>query len=180
MGGTHTVHHFHPHEPLRVQTDKGTEFYNKHVQAWFKKKGWYHFSMQGDSKASVVERWHRTIKEKLYRYVTAANSLHYVDALPQLINNYNRTFHKTIGMQPEKVNDSNTIEVWNRMYEKRLSPKKTRRTRLQVGDRVRLNKRHRPFKKGYLPSGRKRSSRSVRCESPPYRPTASPSGTVLP
>ena len=79
------------------------------------------------------------------------NSLRYVDALPRLIENYNRTFHKSIGMPPEKANVSNADDVWNRLYEKRLSPKKTRKARLRVGDRVRLNKRHRPFKKGYLP-----------------------------
>ena len=170
----HTVHHFHTHEPLRVQTDKGTEFYNGHVQAWFKKKGWYHFSTQGDSKASVVERWHRTIKEKLFRYFTAANTLRYVDALPRLINTYNLTYHKSVGMPPEKVNVSNADEVWNRLYVKRLSPKKTRKARLRVGDCVRLNKRHRPFKKGYLPGWTEeifKISKVRRSAVPTYRVT---------
>ena len=60
-----------PRRPLRVQTDKGSEFYNAAVQAWFKKEGWDHFSTEGDSKASVVERWHRTLKQRMYRYFTA-------------------------------------------------------------------------------------------------------------
>ena len=54
-----------PRRPLRVQTEKGTEFYNAAVQAWFKKEGWDHFSTEGDSKASVVERWHRTLKQNV-------------------------------------------------------------------------------------------------------------------
>ena len=45
-----------PRRPLRVQTDQGKEFYNRGVQAWFKKQGSHHFSTYGDSKASVVER----------------------------------------------------------------------------------------------------------------------------
>ena len=63
-----------PRRPLRVQTDRGTEFYNAAVQAWFKKEGWDHFSTEGDSKASVVERWHRTLKQRMYRYFTAQNT----------------------------------------------------------------------------------------------------------
>ena len=52
-----------PRRPLRVQTDQGKEFLNKKVQAWFKQQGWHHFYAYGDSKASVVERWHRTLKQ---------------------------------------------------------------------------------------------------------------------
>lgn len=61
-----------PRRPLRVQTDKGTEFYNLDVQAWD------HFSTSGDSKASVVEWWHRTLKQRMYRYFTAQNTLKYL------------------------------------------------------------------------------------------------------
>ena len=70
-----------PGRPLRVQTNQGKEFYNAAVQAWFKKHGWHHFSTYGDSKASVVERWHRTLKQRTYRYFTAQNTLRYVDVL---------------------------------------------------------------------------------------------------
>ena len=64
-----------PRQPLRVQADQGKEFYNTGVQAWFKKHGWHHFSTFGDNKASVVERWHRTLKQRMYRYFTAHLSM---------------------------------------------------------------------------------------------------------
>ena len=41
--------------------------------------------------------------------------------------------------------------MWHRLYDKRLDPPSKRVTLFKVGDRVRLNKKHRPFKKGYLP-----------------------------
>ena len=59
-----------PRLPLRVQTDDGKEFFNRAVQAWFKQHGWFHFSTKGDSKASIVEQWRRTLKEHMYRYFT--------------------------------------------------------------------------------------------------------------
>ena len=138
-----------PHQPLRVQTDDGKEFYNKLVQAWFKKHGWDHWSTKGDTKASIVERWHRTLKERMYRAFTANNTLKYVDMLPKLVQNYNYTKHKSIGMAPIDVTLKNERKVRNKLYGKRLKTKG--KPALRVGDRVRLNKKHRPFKKGYLP-----------------------------
>ena len=139
----------HPRRPLRVQTDKGSEFYNAAVQAWFKKEGWDHFSTEGDSKASVVERWHRTLKQRMYRYFTAQNTLKYLGALPQLINTYNTTYHRSIGMKPLEVKPSNELKVWKRLY--KTTRQRVKPPKLRKGDKVRLNKKHRPFKKEYLP-----------------------------
>ena len=142
----------HPHRPLRVQTDDGKEFFNKLVQAWFKKQGWHHWSSKGDTKASVVERWHRTLKERMYRAFTARNTLKYLDLLPQLVHTYNRTPHGSTGVAPVDVTWRNEKQVWNRLYGGRLGTKPSNKTaKLKVGDRVRLNKKHRAFKKGYLP-----------------------------
>ena len=139
----------HPRRPLRVQTDRGSEFYNAAVQAWFKKEGWDHFSTEGDSKASVVERWHRTLKQRMYRYFTAQNTLKYLGALPQLINTYNTTYHRSIGMKPLEVKPSNELKVWKRLY--KTTRQRVKPPKLRKGDKVRLNKKHRPFKKEYLP-----------------------------
>ena len=139
----------YPHQPLRVQTDDGKEFFNRTVQAWFKKRGWHHFSTKGDAKAAVVERFHRTLKQRMYRAFTAQNSLKYVDLLPKLLHTYKRTPHRSIGMAPIDVTWKNQKEVWHRLFDKRLKPVKKKV--LKVGDKVRLNKKHRPFKKGYLP-----------------------------
>ena len=136
--------------PLRVQTDQGKEFYNRGVQAWFKKQGSHHFSTYGDSKASVVERWHRILKQRMYRYFTARNTLRYVDVLQPLIHTYNHAYHRSIGMAPHQVTPNTVPRSGTNStaigWTKRPHPPKC-----QVGDRVRLNKKHRPLKKGYLP-----------------------------
>ena len=142
--------HF-PAAPLRVQTDQGTEFLNKHVQVWFKKNKWHHFFTFGDSKASVVERWHRTIKQRMFRYFTAHNTLRWIDVLPDLVIAYNKSYHSAIGMAPLEVNADNEEQVWNRLYKARLRPRRVKKPTLRVGDKVRLQKKHRPFKKSYLP-----------------------------
>lgn len=136
-------------QPQRLQTDDGKEFYNSKVQTYLSKEKVHHFSTKGDTKASVVERFNRTLKERLYRYFTAKNTLKYGEALQAVVRDYNRTPHSSVGMAPDGVTIANSAQVWDRLYGKRL--KRTQRVHLKVGDRVRLNKKFRTFKKSYLP-----------------------------
>ena len=136
--------------PIQLPPDNGKEFYNKTFSALMKSQNIHHFSTHGDTKASVVERFNRTLKERLYRYFTAANTLRYVQVLPKIVRGYNLSFHRSIGMAPAKVNHGNEDNVWNVLYAKRLQGKKSKQT-LKVGDKVRLNKKFRTFKKSYLP-----------------------------
>ena len=97
----------------------------------------------------MVERFNRTLKERLYRYFTAANTLRFDDVLPDLMQGYNATRHRSIGMAPQDVTWGNEEAVWKRLYGLRLKGKK--KPQFKVGDRVRLNKIHRTFEKRYLP-----------------------------
>ena len=108
------------------------------------------FFDDGDAKAALVERFNRTLKERLYRYFTAANTFQFIDQLPQLVEGYNASRHRTIGMAPQDVTWNNEEAVWKHLYSKWLKQKPVR-PKFQVGDRVRLNKVHRIFEKGYLP-----------------------------
>ena len=104
-------------QPNRLQTDRGTEVYNRRFQRWVKDQWIDHFSTEGDAKAAVVERFNRTLKERLYRYFTAANTLRFDNELPQLVQGYNATPHWSIGMAPQDVTWDNEEAVWKRLYE---------------------------------------------------------------
>ena len=136
--------------PIQLQTDRGKEFYNKTFQQFLDKEKIHHFSTEGDAKASVVERFNRTLKTRMYRYFTSANTLRYEDVLQSLVRGYNATKHGSIGIPPKDVTIKNERRVWQRLYRRRLKPIR-KKPRFRVGDRVRLNKKHRTFKKGYLP-----------------------------
>ena len=135
--------------PQKLQTDDGKEFYNKHFQALMKQKNIHHFPTSGDTKASIVERFNRTLKERLYRYFTIKNTLTFLPVLQDVVLGYNRSYHSSIKMAPNKVTASSQEEVWNNLYAKRLNAKRLK-PKFKVNDRVRLNKKHRVFKKGYL------------------------------
>ena len=78
--------------PKTLQMDKGTEFTNRKFQKWLSEKGIQFFTSENDDiKASIVERFNRNLKSKLWRYFTRHDTLTYVDILDSVVDVYNRT-----------------------------------------------------------------------------------------
>ena len=132
-----------------LQTDKGSEFVNSTFQQMLQRHNVHFYTSENDDiKASVVERFNRTLKSKMYRYFTFKNTWRYVDVLQQLVDSYNATFHRSIGMSPNCVNAHNEELVRSRLYQPKSSKKP--HWRYAVGDTVRIvATRHSPFAKGY-------------------------------
>jgi hypothetical protein len=129
-----------------LQTDRGTEFLNSHVQAVFKKYDVHHYwSLNDDIKAACIERLNRTLKTRMYRYFTAKHTNRWVDVLQGLVDSYNNSFHRTIGMTPNQVNSENEQQVAERMYPPKTVPK----WKFQLGDTVRITVYKHVFVKGY-------------------------------
>ena len=135
---------FEKRKPEKLWTDKGTEFYNKDV-----KKLIEIYSTENEEKSSIVERWIRTMKEKMWKYFTDNNTYTYIDVLPDLVKDYNNTVHSSIKMTPiEASKKKNELTVWRNLYPDRykiydLTPK------FSVGDKVRITKKKKVFEKGY-------------------------------
>lgn len=143
---------FADRQPQALQTDKGTEFINKTFQKYLKDRGVRFFTTENeDIKASIVERFNRTLKEKLWRYFTKHGRNRYLEALPDLLNNYNHSYHRSIKTTPASVNRNNQEDIWQNLYGATTKQTETAH-KLKIGDRVRISKARRTFKKGYLPS----------------------------
>ena len=69
-----------------------------------------------DIKASIVERFNRTLKEKMWRCFTKKNNLRYVEVLQQMVRAYNRSYHRSIKKAPADVYTTNLEEVWQTLY----------------------------------------------------------------
>ncbi|CAH3169200.1 unnamed protein product [Pocillopora meandrina] len=59
-----------------------------------KDKDIHHFSTTGDTKAGMVERFNRTLKSRMYRYFTSANTYKYLNVFQVLVRGYNESFHR--------------------------------------------------------------------------------------
>ena len=103
-------------QPEKLHTDKGTEFTNRLFQRFLKDKNILFFTTHNDTKASIVERFNRTLKGKVWKYFTAKNTTKYIDVLQKLMYSYNHSRHRSIGMKPADVNPENESVVWQRLY----------------------------------------------------------------
>ena len=135
---------FEKRKPEKLWTDKGTEFKNKDV-----KKLIEIYSTENEEKSSIVERWIRTMKEKMWKYFTDNNTYKYIDVLPDLVEDYNNTVHSSTKLTPKEASKKkNKLTVWRNLYPdryktSRLNPK------FSVGDEVRITKKKKVFEKGY-------------------------------
>ena len=131
-----------------VQSDKATEFLNSTFQGMLKRHGIkFYTSENEDLKASVVERFNRTLKTKMFRYLTNKNTRRYVDVLDDMLHQYNNTYHRSIGMAPVEVDVNNEDLVRKLLHS--LKPT-SYKWKYGVGDRVRIAMQKCSFRKGYL------------------------------
>lgn len=137
-------------KPKKIQTDDGMEFFGKPMRDYFKAEKINHFSTKSELKASVVERFNRTIKEKMWRYFTFTKSNDWITVLPNLMANYNNSYHRSIKMKPAEVTKNNEKIVWQNLYGK---IDKQIKSQYIVGNIVRITKYKRKlFDKGYMPN----------------------------
>ena len=137
-------------KPENLMTDMGTEFLNEPVQKLFRTLAINHFTSRSNSKvkAAVVERVQRTLKSRMFQYFTANGTRRYVEILPKLVNGYNKSYHRSIGMTPNQVTNLNTPLVRARL----TSSLPTGSARFTTGDLVRIQHKFGPLDKGYLPN----------------------------
>jgi hypothetical protein len=153
---------FKERKPLKLQTDQGTEFTNAVLREYMKQEGVQHFfTWNPEIKASIVERFNRTIKQKVFKYMTYKDTQRYLDVLPDMVHSYNNTYHRSIRMTPtEASNPENERRVWRNLYSGRIPEgvkhkKDTKRVhhphkfKYKLGDYVRLSEERGVFRKGY-------------------------------
>ena len=102
------------------------------------------YSTFNEGKSVVVERFIRTVKNKLYKHMTATDKNVYYDVLDNIVNEYNNTKHSTIKMKPKDVKNDN-----DRVY---IDEHDKKSARYNIGNGVRISKFKNIFAKGYTPN----------------------------
>ena len=135
--------------PLKLHTDQGKEFYNRHVQQLLRDRGVHHFSTYQDVKAQIVERFNRTLREALLQYMTDRQTLRYVEALPDFLHGYNRRPHSAIyPFSPVQVNKTNERAIHDLQYGEYLRSA-LKKHKYSMGDKVRIASYRSTFRKSY-------------------------------
>ena len=102
------------------------------------------YSIHNEGKSVVAERFIRTLKTKIYKYMTLVSKNVYIDKLNDIVGEYNNTYHRTIKMKLVDVKDNTYIDFKKEVNDK--DPK------FKVGDHVRISKYKNIFAKGYTPN----------------------------
>ena len=124
--------------------DKGSEFYNSYFKKSLRDNDIEMYLIHYEGKSAVAERFIRTLKTKIYKYMTSISRNVYFNKLDDIVNEYNNTYHRTIKVKPVDVKDNTYID-----FEKEVNDKDPK---FKVGGHVRTSKYKYIFAKGYTPN----------------------------
>ena len=130
-------------KPNKMWVDQGGEFYNNVFKKWLLENDIIMYSTYNEGKSVVAETFIRTLKNKLYKYVTATGKNVYYDVLDDVVNKYNNTEHSAIKIKPIDVKNN------KRVY---IDEHNEKDSKFKVGDRVRISRYKNIFTKGYAPN----------------------------
>ena len=102
------------------------------------------YSTHNEGKSVAAARFIRTLKSKIYKYMTSISKNVYINKLDDIVDEYNNTYHTTIKMKPIDVQDNTYINTSKEINNKD--------SKFKVGDYVRISKYKNIFAKGYIPN----------------------------
>ena len=100
------------------------------------------YSANNEGKSVIAEWFIRTLKTKIYKYMTSISKNAYIDKLDVIVKEYYNTYHTSIKMKPVEVKDNTYIDFKKESNNK--NPKS------KVGDHVRISKYKNIFAKGLI------------------------------
>ena len=131
-------------KPNKIWVDKGSEFYNNYFKKWLRDNNTDMYSTNNGGKYVIAERFIRTLKNKIYKYMTSISKNVYLDKLDDIVRKYNNTYHTSIKIKPVDVKDNTYIDFKKESNDK--DPK------FKLGNHVRISKYKNIFAKGYVPN----------------------------
>ena len=114
------------------------------MKSWLEKNDIEIYPTPNEGKSVVAERFIRTLKTKICKYMTSISKTVCINKLNDTVNECNNTYHRTIKMKPVDVKDNTYIDFPKKDHQK--DPK------FKVGDHVRISKYKNIFVKGYTPN----------------------------
>ena len=124
----------------KIWVDKGSGFYKRPIKSWLRNNIIKMYSTHNEEKSVVAERFIRTLKNKLYKYLTLISNKVYIDKLDDIVNKYNNTYHRNIKIEPTDVKDKTNIKFGKE------SNNKDRK--FKIGDHVKISKYKNIFPEG--------------------------------
>ena len=97
-------------KPNKIWVDKGSEFYKNSFKKWLQDNDIEMYSTHNEGKSVIAESFIRTLKNKIYKYMTSISKNMYIDKLDDIVKKYNNTYHTSIKMKAVDVKDNAYID----------------------------------------------------------------------
>ena len=99
------------------------------------------YSAYNEGKSVAAERFIKTLKNNIFKHMTAVSKNVYFDVLDDILDEYNSTVHRTIKMKPIAVTSVSYVEY--------NEDSNVTKLKFKVGDHVRISKYENIFAEGY-------------------------------
>ena len=139
---------FDDRKPQQCYTDRGQEFKSVAFKNLLRECRNRHFFAGGSGKATVVERFHRTMRAHIGRYQYKKNTMKYIDVLPELVKGY-KTYHHSIQMRPVDITEDNEHVTYEHLYAKCKLPKIIK-FQFKIDDSFRITGDKHPFRREFF------------------------------
>ena len=130
-----------PRRPRGVRTDRGMEFRSREFNKYLNQHDIHHrYALNTETKANYAERFIKTLKHRLFRYLLKHNTKRYIDVLQDTVYSYNHTHHRSLGTTPVAITKDNEGE--SRLPQYLLRKKKDprpKRYKYTLGQTVRIS-----------------------------------------
>lgn len=147
---------FRVYRPNNLETDAGKEFLNRHVQSLLQSLFVNYFVSHNEAiKCSIIERYQRTLMQKIEKLMCSKGNQEYIKDLNSVVEGINRSHHRTLGMSPIEAANSDKQTIFRKLYgcdnERELLKHQARKKfRFTLGDHVRVPLVRQAFRKGYM------------------------------
>ena len=131
-------------KPNKKWLDQDSEFYNNSFKKWLEDNGIEVYSTYNEGKSVIAERFIRTLKNKIYKHMTAVSKSVHFDVLNNIVDKYHNTYHNSIKMK--------LIDVKSNSYDEYNVDSNGKDAKFKIGDHVRISKYKNIFGKGYAPN----------------------------
>ena len=127
-------------EQNKISVDQGSEFYKNVFQNLLKIDNIEMYSTYNGVKSAIAERFIRTLKNKVFKHMTAISKNVYFDLLNDIVDKYDNTVHRTIKIKPTDVTDDSYAQ-----YNEDVNKKDFK---FKVGNHVSISKYKNIFAEG--------------------------------
>ena len=111
---------------------KGGEFYDRSMRSFLQNNNIEMYSTHNEGKSAVFERFVRTLRNNIQKYMTSISKNMYIDKLQDIVNICNNIYHRTIELKPVDVKSNTQVNSSKEINDK--DPK------FKIGDIVRISK----------------------------------------